>query len=90
MFEWQKAANDGLLLLVEKNRHYVDENVQRLRAMHQTYLQKSAHLYKPETRWINHYLDSVISVVHETLVVDCQIHHCPLDLAIQREQIVIY
>jgi hypothetical protein len=30
------------------------------------------------------------SVVHETLVVDCQIHHSPLDLAIQREQIVIY
>jgi hypothetical protein len=30
------------------------------------------------------------SVVHETLVVDCQIHHFPLDLTIQREQIVIY
>jgi hypothetical protein len=31
-----------------------------------------------------------ISVDHETLVVDCQIRHFPLDLAIQREQIVIY
>jgi hypothetical protein len=30
------------------------------------------------------------SVDHETLVVDCQIRHFPLDLAIQREQIVIY
>jgi hypothetical protein len=32
----------------------------------------------------------ILSVDHETLVVDCQIRHFPLDLAIQREQIVIY
>ena len=61
MSEWQKAANDGLLRLVEKNRHTVDENVRRLKAMHQTYFQENAHFYdESETRWINHYLDSVI------------------------------
>jgi hypothetical protein len=61
MFEWQKVASDGLLLLLQKNRSYIDENVRRLRLMHQHYVRVNADLYEESAlQWLEHYLNSVV------------------------------
>jgi hypothetical protein len=45
MSDWHAALSKGLLLLVQNNREYLDENTRRLQVMQTRYLQSNAHLY---------------------------------------------
>ncbi|MHB0988050.1 MAG: hypothetical protein ACYC3P_05200 [Bellilinea sp.] len=61
MFEWQKEIKDGMLLMVSKNRGYIEATHRILRYIHGIYIGKSSHLYtEKELFWVNHFLDSII------------------------------
>lgn len=61
MFEWQKEIKDGMLLMVSKNRGYIEATHRILRHIHGIYIGKSSHLYtEEELLRINHFLDSII------------------------------
>jgi hypothetical protein len=58
---WQGAAADSLRALVERNMHYIDENIRRLKLMQHIYLEENAHLYTNdhEVEQIQYYADVV-------------------------------
>ena len=61
MFEWQKEIRDGMLLMVSKNRGYIEATHNILKYVHEIYIGKNSHLYtEAELFWIKHYFDSVI------------------------------
>lgn len=65
MYGRQKEIKDGLLLLIKKNRDYIDENVRIFRQIHYVYMETNANYYsKTDIFWINHFLDSIIHKVY--------------------------
>jgi hypothetical protein len=61
MFEWQKEIRDGMLLMVSKNRRYIEATHNILRHVHNVYIKENSHLYnESELSVISHFLDSVI------------------------------
>lgn len=61
MFEWQKEIRDGMLLMVSKNRGYIEASHNILKYIHKIYISRNPNLCTPEElAWISHFLDSVI------------------------------
>lgn len=61
MLEWQKEIRDGMLLMVSKNRGYIEATHRILRHIHGIYIDKSLYLYTEDELFrINHFFDSVI------------------------------
>lgn len=60
MFDWQKETRDGMLLMVSKNREYIEKTNEIVRRIHQDYIERNSNLYNSkELLRINYFVDSV-------------------------------
>ena len=60
MFDWQRESRDGMLLIVSKNRNYVEKTIRIFKKIHQVYLERTSDIYTTEELgWINHFADSI-------------------------------
>ncbi len=61
MFDWQKKTREAMLIMISKNRNYIEATHDILKNIHNDYIyENSQHYSKEELIWINHFFDSVI------------------------------
>lgn len=61
MFDWQRDSRDAMVLMVSKNRDYIEETSRVLTSIHSDYLESVPNRYSSEELdWIDHFLHTVI------------------------------